>query len=96
MTTITLPPDLEGRLADEASRRGTTAEVLAVDSLRQMFPSKPVETNGARNLREFLGDFVGAVEGTGESFSKNTGERFTDLLIEDRERKRARQQRSGS
>ncbi len=33
MTTITLPSDLEGRLDDEARRRGTTPELLALDGL---------------------------------------------------------------
>jgi hypothetical protein len=30
MTTIALPPDLEGRLADAARRRGATPELLAL------------------------------------------------------------------
>src|SRR3954447_6649347 len=33
-TTITLPPDLEVRLGDEARRRGTTPELLANSSPR--------------------------------------------------------------
>jgi hypothetical protein len=37
MRTITLPPDLEDRLAEEAQRRGTTPELLAVDTLRKAF-----------------------------------------------------------
>ncbi len=37
MTTITLPADIEGPLAEEARRRGTTPERLALDALRLRF-----------------------------------------------------------
>ena len=33
MTTITLPPEIAGPLSDEARRRGTTPEVLALETL---------------------------------------------------------------
>ena len=37
MTTITLPADIEASLAEEARRRGTTPEAVALDSLRKLF-----------------------------------------------------------
>jgi hypothetical protein len=37
VTTITLPPELENRLAAEARKRGTTTERLALDSLQRLF-----------------------------------------------------------
>jgi hypothetical protein len=37
MTTITLPAELEDRLAAEARKRGTTTEKLALDCLAQLF-----------------------------------------------------------
>jgi hypothetical protein len=61
MTTITLPPDLERRLAEEASRHGTTPEGLAVAALRRLYPP----TNGtapAESLLEYLAGHVGTVE----------------------------------
>jgi len=84
MRTITLPSDLEDRLTEEAQRRGTTPELLAVDTLRKAF--EPIEAaNGepaAKNLCEFLGSYVGAVEGTGEALSEDPGRHFTDYLVE--------------
>lgn len=53
MTTITLPPDLEQSLAEEADKRGTAPELLALDSLRQLFVS--TEKKGTRKrTRPFL------------------------------------------
>jgi hypothetical protein len=49
MTTITLPPDLEGVLAEEARRRGTTPELLAAELLRAQLPAT---TNGAREAKQ--------------------------------------------
>lgn len=37
MTTITLPPDIEQPLLEQAKQRGTTPERLALDSLREKF-----------------------------------------------------------
>jgi hypothetical protein len=101
MTTVTLPPDLESRLLDEASRRGTTPELLAVDSLRRRFPSRPAETipaevRPAATLYDFLAGYIGTVEGTGEPVSRDCDRRFSDALVEDLERKRKGQQRRGS
>lgn len=73
MTTITLPPDLEGRLADEARRRGTTPELLALDGLRRLFPP-PGADNGAEGhgtLFDFLAGYIGTVEGTTEPLSED-------------------------
>ena len=84
MRTITLPPDLEDRLAAEAQRRGTTPELLAVDTLRKAFV--PAEApNGEQptgTLYDYLKDFIGVVEGTGEPISEDKGKLFTDYLVE--------------
>lgn len=37
MTIITLPPEIESPLAEEARKRGLTPEQLAVDTLRERF-----------------------------------------------------------
>ena len=40
--TITLTPDIEQAVAEEAQRRGTTPESLVVETLREKFvPSRP-------------------------------------------------------
>jgi hypothetical protein len=67
-------------------RRGTTPEVLAVDSLRQLFPAEPAETERPKTLNDFLAGYIGTVEGTGESFWENCGEKFTDILVEKQKR----------
>jgi hypothetical protein len=80
MTTITLPPDLEGRLTDAARRRGTTPELLALDGLRQLFAS-PQPDNGAEGhgtLFDFLAEYIGTVAGAAEPYSEDCGRRFAE------------------
>ena len=38
--TIELPPEVEGELAREAQRQGTTPERLALEGLRQLYPAR--------------------------------------------------------
>jgi len=88
MTTITLPPEVERPLAEEARKRGTTPELLAVDCLRQLFiPSsdggKSVE---GESLFDFLAGYMGTVSGTTEALSENCGQRFAQGLVEKQQR----------
>ena len=86
MTTITLPADIEGPLAEEARRRGTTPERLALDTLRLRFAppaASPMEEAPAPNLADFLAGYVGLVEGSTEPLSERCGERFAQGLAED-------------
>jgi len=78
---ITLPHDLESCLADEAKRRGTTPELLAVHGLRQLFTPRGTEGNTAATLFEFLGNHVGAVAGASEALSEDCGRRFAEGLV---------------
>lgn len=41
-----------------------------------------------RNLAELLGDYVGAVQGTGEALSERTGERFVEYLAQKQHERR--------
>ena len=74
MTTITLPPDIEAPLAEEAQRQGTTTELLALDNLRKLFPSSPPETTpplqDGETLYDFLQGYVGTIDGTSEPLSE--------------------------
>lgn len=84
MTTITLPPEIESPLADAARKQGMTPELLALETLRQQFPPakpEPAPKEG-ETLYDFLAGYVGTFDGTGEAFSENCGERFTDYLVE--------------
>lgn len=84
MTTITLPPDLESRLAEEARRRGSTVEEVAVEKLRTMYPSPPEleELPEGATLYDFLKDFIGVLDGPPE-ISQEIGKSYGDLLYED-------------
>ena len=88
MTTITLPADLESRLAAEAARRGTTPELLAVDGLLRLFSSRPDASAPTDTLFDFLAGHIGAVAGTAEPFSEDCGRRFAEGLVEKQQRVR--------
>jgi len=83
MTTITLPPDIEGPLAEQARQRGTTPEQLVLDSLRMLFvPERPDAEAEEGTLFDFLAGHVGTISGTSDVLSENGGEHFTDGLVE--------------
>lgn len=88
MTTITLPPEVEEPLAEEARKKGTTPELLAVDCLREIFTSSPEvgKSMGGENLFDFLSGYVGTVNGTAEALSENWGQRFAQGLVEKQQR----------
>ena len=56
MITITLPPELEQTITEKARHKGTTPELLTLDTLLREFlpPSPPSENEGT--LSDFLGD----------------------------------------
>src|SRR5438874_9725261 len=82
MTTITLPADIEASLAEEARRRGTTPEAVALDSLRKLFIASSIknEPGNSDTLFDFLNGFMGTVHGVAEPFSEKCGERFAEGL----------------
>jgi hypothetical protein len=91
MTTITIPAEIEGPLVEEARRRGTTPERLALDTLRLRFLlplAPPSEKPPESNLADFLAGYVGLVEGSTEPLSERCGERFAAGLAEDKMRER--------
>jgi hypothetical protein len=86
MSAIILPPDLEERLAEEAHRRGTTAELLALDSLRRLFvpPTADSGPPAAQTLWDFLSSHIGTVNGSVEPLSDECGQRFAEGLAKKR------------
>ena len=85
MMTISLPPDIEDALAEEAQRLGTTPELLVLHSLRKLFVSAPDMDSSPiqdRTLYDFLADSIGTIEGSTEAFSEDCGRRFADGLID--------------
>jgi hypothetical protein len=83
MTTIILPPEVERPLAEEARKKGTTPEILAIDCLRKVFITTHADNriNEAESLYAFLSGYAGTVNGTTEALSENSGERFTKGLV---------------
>lgn len=84
MTTITLPPEVEGPLAEEAQRQGTTPELLAIGCLRKLFASHLTEGQPAEGdtLSDFLAGYVGTVNGATDPLSEDCGRRFVQGLVE--------------
>lgn len=90
MTIIRLPPEVEGALAEEARKKGTTPELLALDCLRKVFTptsEKEIPPEGA-TLYDFLEDYVGTISGTIEPLSEDCGRRFAGGLLEKQRRGR--------
>lgn len=88
MTTIILPPEVEEPLVEEARRKGTTPELLAIDCLRQLFiPSSTTETSAeGEALFDFLAGYAGTVSGTTEPLSEHCAQHFAQGLIEKQQR----------
>ncbi|MBM4046147.1 MAG: hypothetical protein FJ279_13635 [Planctomycetes bacterium] len=88
MRTITLPPDIEGQLVREARKRGTTPELLALESLRRVLThaKASAEQPEAETLFEFLSGYIGTVSGTTEALSENCGRVFADGMLEKQQR----------
>ena len=88
MTIITLPPEVEQPLTEEARRKGTTPELLAVDCLRKLFTpisERKTPTEGA-TLYDFLEGYAGTISGTTEPLSEDCGRRFAEGLVEKQRR----------
>jgi hypothetical protein len=85
MTTITLPPEIEGPLVEQAHKRGIPPEQLALDSLRALFAPNVQEENAAEGtLLDFLDGYIGTINGTTEALSEDTSRYFTEGLMEKR------------
>ncbi len=88
---IFVPPDLERVLAARAHQVGTTPELLALDSVRERFPtSEPEgdETNGNKQtVAHLLDGYVGVLHSSehvpgGAAMSEATGEKFAAGLLD--------------
>jgi hypothetical protein len=91
MITITLPPEVEAKLNEEARRRGTTPELLAADCLVDRLGSQPTggPSRDGATLFDFLAGYAGAVAGSSEPFSEQCGQRFGQGLAERERRSRS-------
>jgi hypothetical protein len=89
---ITLTPDLENALAERARKLGTTPEALALASLRERFaPAPPPKLQGT--MADYLKDFIGVLHSSefvkgGAQLSKDSGKKFTAILLKKHQRRR--------
>lgn len=91
---ISLTPDIEQALTEEARKLGTTPEQLVLDSLRQRFvPLKATPpAAGQETLAGFLREHLGVLHSSehtrgGARMSEDSGKKFAAGLME-RHRKR--------
>ena len=90
MTTITLPAEIEGPLAEEATttrnHSRTSRPRNAAATIRVRLWHQPTGSPPESNLADFLAGYVGLVEGSTEPLSERCGERFADGLAEEKMR----------
>ena len=92
---ITLTPDIESALAEQARRLGTTPERLAIDSLREHFTmtmsqARPPDT--AETLADLLHEHTGVLHSGdyipgGARMSEDSGKKFAAGLMEQHRQK---------
>lgn len=91
---IKLTPDLEKALAEQARKLGTTAETLALKSLRERFaPATAYASMKSQGtLADFLMGHIGVLHSGefvkgGAQLSKDTGKEFAAGLVRKRQQK---------
>ena len=86
---ITLTPDIEHTLTEQAHKLGVTPEQLALDSLRERFALSD-STNTASGRQGTLGDFlqgyIGVLDSSehvpgGARMSEDSGRKFAEGLL---------------
>ena len=93
---ITLTPDIEQTLAEEARKRGTTPEQLALDSLRERFgppEAAGTPTGEQATLAEFPRGHLGILHSSehvpgGARLSEDSGRKFAAGLVAQRQQRR--------
>jgi hypothetical protein len=94
---IRLTPEIEKVLGDLAEKQGTSIELLAIQTLRQRFLADEMQSLGrtmkrphdAKTLADLLCGYIGIIDSGeilkgGAQMSKNTGKKFTELLMDKR------------
>ena len=91
MTTITLPPEIEETVAQQARRQGTTTELLALDVLRKTFPPaiEPPERKSGTSLFDLLSDYIGTIHSGehipgGAQMATDSGRKFAEGMARKR------------
>jgi hypothetical protein len=90
LMVITVPPELEQALKEHAQQQGIPPEQLALNSLHQTFgqPNRPADQDvDTETLADFLQPYIGIlssaeVDASPGMWSEDTGDRFTQILLE--------------
>lgn len=93
---ITVTPEIEQALREQAQKKGTTPELLAIESLRERFVPPAEDTHperGAESLADFLADHIGVICSSeripgGAQMSQESGQKFVAGMVEKRQRRR--------
>jgi hypothetical protein len=89
MATITLPPELERAMTEQAQLQGTTVEMLALDKLNAFalfLLAPPAESaEEGETMADFLKDFIGCIDSRkvvpgGANMSEYSGRKLGELL----------------
>jgi hypothetical protein len=85
MVTITLPPELEQIVAEQAAQQGITPERFALDKLRGLLLASSPPTEGQGTMADFFADFIGSIDSSptapgGSDLSENAGHKFKELM----------------
>ena len=88
MTTKTHPHDSAPGLAEEPRKQVTPPEQRAIAGLREWLAATPASSPppDGETLFDFLDGYIGAIDGPPEALSENTGQRFTEGLVEKQQR----------
>ena len=90
--TLTLTPDIEQALTEQARDCGTTPEILALEVLRERFVAwraQEAPEDSSRSLADFLDGHIGVLKSSehvpgGARMSEDGGRKFAEALLEKR------------
>lgn len=84
---LTLTPDIENALKEQASQKGVTPQQLALQGLRKLFvPTVEELEKQLPTLADFLNGYIGVIHSSefvegGAQLSENTGNQFAQLSL---------------
>ncbi len=83
--TITITPEIQKGLLEEAQRQGTTPERLALDALQERFGAEVPETAPEGSAYDLFAGRIGRIHSGGGRWSEDTGAKFADGMEEKRQ-----------
>jgi hypothetical protein len=86
---LTLTPEIENALEEQARQQGTTPEHLALEALREKFVTPITKQSIEGTLADFLADFAGVLDSNehvsgGAQMSEESGKKYAQGMVEKR------------